>query len=151
MYHLFKGRRYIIRFPSSSCGLEFWSLEVKYNQFRNRDEGTWQKPLIILTTRSLIRTSHVCHRRRTARRYQQMEEYKHTHTCYYYFKCMMKHSTKKQASKIFEKSKKKHQFMGIYSEHIGLLETLNLFVEKRGSENSMVKNVVKKMKSSNFF
>ena len=151
MYHLFKGHRYIIRFPSSSCGLEFWSLEVKYNQFRNRDEGTWQKPLIILTTRSLVRTSHVCHRRRTARRNQQMEEYKHTHTCYYYFKCMMKHSTKKQASKIFEKSKKKHQFMGIYSEHIGLLETLNLFVEKRGSENSMVKNVVKKMKSSNFF
>ena len=41
--------------------------------------------------------------------------------------------------------------MGIYSEHIGLLETLNLFVEKRGSENSMVKNVVKKMKSSKFF
>ena len=63
----------------------------------------------------------------------------------------MKHSTKKQASKIFEKSKKKLQFMRIYSEHIGLLETLNLFVEKRGSENSMVKNVVKKMKSSNFF
>ena len=57
---------------------------------------------------------------------------------------MMKHSTKKQASKIFEKSKKKLQFMGIYSEHIGLLETLNLFVEKRGSENSMVKKCCKK-------
>ena len=41
--------------------------------------------------------------------------------------------------------------MGIYSEHIGFLKTLNLFEEKRGSENSMVKNVVKKMKSSKFF
>ena len=41
--------------------------------------------------------------------------------------------------------------MGIYSEHIGFLKTLNLFAEKRGSENSMVKNVVKKMKSSKFF
>ena len=40
--------------------------------------------------------------------------------------------------------------MGIYSEHIGFLETLNLFAENRGSENSMVKNV-KKMKSSKFF
>ena len=41
--------------------------------------------------------------------------------------------------------------MGIYSEHIGFLKTLNLFAKKRGSENSMVKNVVKKMKSSKFF
>ena len=30
--------------------------------------------------RSLIRTSHVCHRRRAAGRNQQVEEYKHTHT-----------------------------------------------------------------------
>ena len=30
--------------------------------------------------RSLIRTSHVCHRRRAARRNQHVEEYKHTHT-----------------------------------------------------------------------
>ena len=28
---------------------------------------------------SLIRTSHVCHRRRAARRNQQVEGYKHTH------------------------------------------------------------------------
>ena len=27
------------------------SLEVQYDRFRNRDEGTWQKPLIILTTK----------------------------------------------------------------------------------------------------
>ena len=32
--------------------------------------------------RSLIRTSHVCHRRRAARRNHQVEEYKHTHTVY---------------------------------------------------------------------
>ena len=31
--------------------LEFSSLEMKYNRFRNRDEGTWQKPLEILTTK----------------------------------------------------------------------------------------------------
>ena len=31
--------------------LEFLSLEVKYDRFRNRDEGTWQKPLEILTTK----------------------------------------------------------------------------------------------------
>ena len=30
--------------------------------------------------RSLIRTSHVCHRRRAAGRNHQVEEYKHTHT-----------------------------------------------------------------------
>ena len=30
--------------------------------------------------RSLIQTSHVCHRRRTAGRNHQVEEYKHTHT-----------------------------------------------------------------------
>ena len=30
--------------------------------------------------RSLIRTSHVSHRRRAARRNQQVEEYKHKHT-----------------------------------------------------------------------
>ena len=30
--------------------------------------------------RSLIRTSHVCHRRRAAGRNHQAEEYKHTHT-----------------------------------------------------------------------
>ena len=30
--------------------------------------------------RSLIRTSHLCHRRRAAGRNQQGEEYKHTHT-----------------------------------------------------------------------
>ena len=30
--------------------------------------------------RSLIRTSHVCHRRRAAERQQQVEEYKHIHT-----------------------------------------------------------------------
>ena len=30
--------------------------------------------------RSLIRISHVCHRRRAAGRNQQVEEYKHTHT-----------------------------------------------------------------------
>ena len=29
--------------------------------------------------KSLIRTSHVCHRRRAAGRNQQVEEYKHTH------------------------------------------------------------------------
>ena len=27
------------------------SLEVQYDRFRNRDEGTWQKPLIILITK----------------------------------------------------------------------------------------------------
>ena len=34
---------------------------------------------------------------------------------------LSRHSTKEQALKIFEKSKKKSKFMGIYSEHIGFL------------------------------
>ena len=34
-----------------SYGLEFSSLEIKHDRFRNRDEGTWQKPLEILTTK----------------------------------------------------------------------------------------------------
>ena len=81
IYHLFECQHYITRFLSSSCQLEFSFLEVKYDRFRNRDEGTWQKPLEILSTkRSLIRTSHVYHRRRAAGRNQQVEDYKHTHT-----------------------------------------------------------------------
>ena len=44
-------QHYIIHFFSSSCRLEFSSLEVKYDRFGNRNEGTWQKPLIILTTK----------------------------------------------------------------------------------------------------
>ena len=51
IYHLFEGQHYIIRFLSSSCQLGSSSLEVKYDRFRNRNEGTWQKPLIILTTK----------------------------------------------------------------------------------------------------
>ena len=50
-------------------------MEVKYDRFRNKDEGTWQNPLEILTT-----ILHVCHRRRAVERNQQVEEYKHTHT-----------------------------------------------------------------------
>ena len=51
IYHLFECQHYITRFLSSSCQLEFSFLEVKYDRFRNRDEGTWQKPLEILTTK----------------------------------------------------------------------------------------------------
>ena len=36
--------------------------------------------------RSLIRTSHICHRCRAAGRNQQVEEYKHTQTDYIKFK-----------------------------------------------------------------
>ena len=50
-------------------------MEVKYDRFRNKDEGTWQNPLEILTT-----ILHVCHRRRAVEKNQQVEEYKHTHT-----------------------------------------------------------------------
>ena len=79
----------------------------------------------------LIRTSHVCHRPRAAGRNQQVEEYKHTHThtppththahAITILNSLSRHSTKEQALKIFEKSKKKSKFMGIYSEHIGFL------------------------------
>ena len=48
---------------------------MKYDRFRNKDEGTWQNPLEILTT-----ILHVCHRRRAVEKNQQVEEYKHTHT-----------------------------------------------------------------------
>ena len=47
-------QHYIIRFLSSSYRLEFSSLEVKYDRFRNRDEGTWQNPLIIFTTKDRL-------------------------------------------------------------------------------------------------
>ena len=50
-------------------------MEVKYDRFRNKDEGTWQSLLEILTT-----ILHVCHRRRAVEKNQQVEEYKHTHT-----------------------------------------------------------------------
>ena len=80
IYHLFECQHYITRFLSSSCQLEFSILEVKYDRFRNRDEGTWRKPLEILSTkRSLIQTSHVYHKSRAAGRNQQVEDYKHTH------------------------------------------------------------------------
>ena len=58
----------------------------------------------------LIRTSHVCHRPRAAGRNQQVEEYKHTHTHAHaitILNALSRHSTKEQALKIFEKSKKK--------------------------------------------
>ena len=66
--------------------------------------------------RSLIRTSHVCHRPRAAGKNQQVEEYKHTHTHTHththahaitILNAWSRHSTKEQALKIFEKSKKK--------------------------------------------
>ena len=37
-------------------------------------------PANIHNKRSLVRTSHVCHRRRAAGRNKQVEKYKHTHT-----------------------------------------------------------------------
>ena len=37
-----------------------------------------KRPANTHNKRSLIRTSHICHRRRAAGRNQQMEEYKHT-------------------------------------------------------------------------
>ena len=66
----------------------------------------------------LIRTSHVCHRPRAAGRNQQVEECKHTHThtpthththahAITILNALSRHSTKEQALKIFEKSKKK--------------------------------------------
>ena len=48
----------------------------KYYRFRNRDEGASRNTH---NKRSLIRTSPVCHRRRTAGRNLKVEEYKHTH------------------------------------------------------------------------
>ena len=62
----------------------------------------------------LIRTSHVCHRPRAAGRNQQVEEYKHTHPHTHthahaitILNALSRHSTKEQALKIFEKSKRK--------------------------------------------
>ena len=75
----------------------------------------------------LIRTSHVCHRPRAAGRNQQVEEYKHTHTHTHppphthththahaitILNSLSRHSTKEQALKIFEKSKKKASLWG---------------------------------------
>ena len=71
----------------------------------------------------LIRPSHVCHRPRTAGRKQQVEEYKHTHTHTHphththahaitILNALSGHSTKEQALKIFEKSKKKATVYG---------------------------------------
>ena len=49
--------------------------------FRNWDKGTSQKhPNNTHNKRSLIRPSHVCHRRRAAGRNQQVEDYKHSYT-----------------------------------------------------------------------
>ena len=39
-----------------------------------------KNPTNIHSKRSLIRTSHACHRRRAAGRHHQVEEYKHTRT-----------------------------------------------------------------------
>ena len=45
-YITFSVANIISRFLSSSCGLEFSSLDVKYDdKFGIGDEGTWQKPL----------------------------------------------------------------------------------------------------------
>ena len=72
---------YHIAFSSVEERLEFSSLEVKLDRFRDRDEGTWQKhPENTHNKRSLIRTSHIYLRCRVARRNQQVEKYKHTHT-----------------------------------------------------------------------
>ena len=51
-------------------------MKVKYDRFRNRDEGASRNTH---NKRSLIRTSPVYHRRRTAGRNLKVEEYKHTH------------------------------------------------------------------------
>ena len=52
IYIIFSCARVIsYGFLSSSCGLKLSSLEVKYDRFRNRYKGTWQKPLEILTTK----------------------------------------------------------------------------------------------------
>ena len=42
---------YYIVFSPVYCQLQFSSLEVKYDKLRNGDEETWQKPLVILTTK----------------------------------------------------------------------------------------------------
>ena len=41
LYHLFTESLVSFHFLSSTCELEFSSLEVKYDIFRYRDEGTW--------------------------------------------------------------------------------------------------------------
>ena len=43
----------------------FWragvsSLEVKYDRFGNGDEGTWQKPLVILKTKQIVDPNISC-------------------------------------------------------------------------------------------
>ena len=70
-----------IVFSPVGAWLEFSSLELKWDRFGDRDEGTWQKhPENAHNKRSLIRTSHVYHRCRAAGRNQQVEKHKHTHT-----------------------------------------------------------------------
>ena len=80
-------------FLYSSCSLEFSSLEVKYDIFRYGDEGTWQKPLAILTTKDRW-SEHL----KYVTDFLQWEEasssksiiththtHTHTHTCNTYF------------------------------------------------------------------
>ena len=45
MYRLFAGCHISYRFLSSLWAAGVSSLKVKYDIFRNRDEGTWQKHL----------------------------------------------------------------------------------------------------------
>ena len=83
MYHLFECQHYIIRFLSSSCQLEFSSLEVKHDRFRNRDEGTWQKPLEILSTKDrwselLTYVTELVQPEETSR-WKSINTHRHTH------------------------------------------------------------------------
>ena len=78
--------------------LEFSPLKVKYDRFRNRDEGASRNTH---NKRSLIRTSPVYHRRRTAGRNLKVEEYKHTHADTH----THTHNTKITQIKLMKKSK----------------------------------------------
>ena len=75
---------HLIRFLSSSCQLEFSSLEVKYDRFRIWDEGTWQKPLEILSTKDNW-SEHLKHikdalQSEEASRWKGINTHKHKHT-----------------------------------------------------------------------
>ena len=84
IYHLLWSALYHIAFSPVCCGLEFSSLEVKYDIFRYGDEGTWQSTQInIHNTRSLIRTSQVCLEHLAVRRsfhVGRINTHTHTHT-----------------------------------------------------------------------
>ena len=84
IYHLFNGQQYIISFTLQFVlAGDYLLFGSGSDIFRYADEGTWQKPLAILTAKD--RWSNISSMSRAYEeaigRSHQVKEYKHTHTC----------------------------------------------------------------------